>query len=155
DASDQVVRWSSGKPLRPLFRWSGAQPLRQTGARFSPDRQWAVFSGAPMDFSGSSIWIAPVREQGTVSENDLIRLTDSRGIEIDPYWSPDGRTIYFLSDSDRFLCIWGRHVDPISAQPKGPVFSVAHFHRARQTLQNPSPYAGDIGLSAAKNSLVF
>ena len=114
-----------------------------------------VFSGSPFGSSAKHIWITPVRKEGSVKENELISVTEGSSADIEPYWSPDGQTIYFLSDADGPLCIWARRVDPATAQPRNPAFPVAHFHEARQTIQSPSPYRGEIGLSVSKDSLVF
>jgi hypothetical protein len=145
---------SDRHPRRPLINWAGKPFLKQSGDRFSPDGQWVVFSGSRFGSTAKHLWITPVRS-GVVSENDLIPVTEGDSAEIEPYWSPDGRTIYFLSDRDGFQCIWAQRVDLATAQPIKSPIAVAHFHHARQIIQSPSGYAGDIGLSVAKDSLVL
>ena len=155
DSGDQLWIWSNRNRQRPLIPWAGKPVLRQFGGRFSPDGKWVVFSGSRFGSSAKHIWITPVRSDGTVGEKDLVSLTDGNSTEIEPYWSPDGQTIYFLSDRDGFQCIWARHVDPATAQPLGAMFAAADFHHARQAIRSPSAYPGDIGLSVSKDSLVL
>lgn len=155
DAADQMWICSDRNARRPLIPWTGKPALRQSGGRFSPNGKWVVFCGAPFGSSAEHIWITPVRKEGAVRENELISVTEGGSAETEPYWSPDGRTIYFLSDNDGFRCIWARQVDPATAQPRNPAFPVAHFHHAGQAIRSQSGYPGDIGLSVAKDSLVF
>ncbi|HEV3202063.1 MAG TPA: hypothetical protein VGZ73_29395, partial [Bryobacteraceae bacterium] len=154
DNDNQMWICSDRHPRRPLINWAGKPFLKQSGDRFSPDGQWVVFSGSRFGSTAKHLWITPVRS-GVVSENDLIPVTEGDSAEIEPYWSPDGRTIYFLSDRDGFQCVWARRVDPVTAQPLGPPFEVAHFHHASQAIQSPSLLSGDIGLSVARDSLVL
>jgi hypothetical protein len=63
--------------------------------------------------------------------------------------------LYFLSDRDRFRCIWGQRLDPVSRRPVGPAFGVQHFHDARRSLLAVGNNVGAIGLGAAGNKLVF
>jgi Tol biopolymer transport system component len=154
EADDQLWICSGWHPRRPLIHWAGKPLLKQSGGRFSPDGHWVAFSGSRFESFAKNIWITPVRE-GVVSQGDLIPITDGDSTNLEPYWSPDGRTIYYVSGRDGFLCIWARPVDPVTAQPAGPAFAAAHFHHARQAIQSPSGYPGDIGLSVAKDSLVL
>ena len=154
DADDQLWICSDGLPRRPLIHWAGKPFLKQSGGRFSPDGRWVVFSGSRFESLAKHIWITPVRG-GVVSEDELISVTDGDSTDIEPYWSPDGRTIYYVSNRDGFLCISARPVDPVTARPVAPAFFVAHFHHASQAIQSPSGYPGDIGLSVAKDSLVL
>ncbi|HTS27913.1 MAG TPA: protein kinase [Bryobacteraceae bacterium] len=156
ESTDQIWIGSKGRARRPLIRWADNKLiLRQQGARFSPDGRWVVFSGSRFEVPSKHIWITPVRAAGTVAESDLIPVTDGDGSDIEPYWSPDGRTIYFLSDRDGYQCIWARHVDPATARPLNEPFAVQHFHLARQVIESPSMLPGDVGLSVARDSLVF
>jgi Tol biopolymer transport system component len=155
DEEDQTQICSSSEHCRPLIPWAGKKLLKQSGARFSPDGRWVVFSGSRFDSPGRHIWITPLRESGTVAEQDLIPLTAGPAADLEPFWSPDGRTIFFLSDRDGFLCVYGRHVKPETAQPTGSVFRVFDAHQARWTIDSPTAAPADIGLSATRDSLVL
>ncbi len=152
---EQILIASDGKAPRPLIRWAGTHPWTEFAGRFSPDGRWVVFHGSNSESEPRHIWIAPVRREGSVKEDELIPLTDGASSEKEPYWSTDGRRIYFLSDRDGFNCIWAREVDPATARPRGPAFVVADFHHARRVIQGATVYSGDIGLSASKDFLVF
>jgi hypothetical protein len=153
---DQIQICSNPGGCRPLIPWAGGKKfLKQAGARFSPDGRWVVFSGWKFDSPDRHIWITPVRESGTVSENDLIQITDGPATESEPVWSPDGRTIFYLSDQDNFRCVYGQHMNPETAQPTGSVFAVFHAHKADRFIGSPTGQSGDIGLSASRDSLVL
>ncbi|HLK66346.1 MAG TPA: protein kinase [Bryobacteraceae bacterium] len=155
DESDQAWLCSNRGARRSLIRWQGKPLLKQSGARFSPDGRWVVFSGTTFDSpENRHIWITPVRTE-PVADKDLIQLTEGTDAESEPYWSPDGHTIYYLSNADGLLCIFARHVNPATAQPVGAPFVVLHAHDASHKIQSPSAYPGDIGLSVARNSLVL
>jgi dipeptidyl aminopeptidase/acylaminoacyl peptidase len=155
DSVDQMWICSAGNPRRALIEWEGKPALRLSAARFSPNGKWVAFSGSPFGSSVKDLWIVPLRKDRPAKENELIQFTNGDFAETEPYWSPDGRTIYFLSDRDGFLCIWARSFDPVTGQPRNAEFPVSHFHQATRSIQSPSPYRGDIGLSVAKDSLVL
>jgi WD40 repeat protein len=48
-----------------------------------------------------------------------------------PRWSPDGRTIYFLSGRGGFFNVWGIHFDPDAGEPVGQPFQVSKFESPR------------------------
>ncbi len=62
--------------------------------QISPDGKWVAYTVATPDFdanrNASNIWIAPV------SGGEALQLTQS-GKDSSPVWSPDGKTIAFLS----------------------------------------------------------
>ena len=67
-----------------------------------------------------------------------------------PRWSPDGRTLYFLSQQDAaFLNLWGLRFDPERGRSVGMPFMVTHFDSPGQMI---SPNVGDteIGISARR-----
>jgi hypothetical protein len=135
---------------------TGPDSLMQEAGRFSPNRRWLAFCGSRRDSSDKHIFLAPL-SGNSVSQADLIDLSlaGAGSDDREPAWSPDGTTIYFLSRRDGFLCVWARSVDRITGIPRGEAFPVAHFHFAGRAIRGPSPYSGEIGLSVAKNFLVF
>lgn len=98
---------------------------------FSPDGQWIVFEAVKKDSEGpaggelSSLYV--MRATG----GPWIALVNERAWADKPRWSPDGRTIYFLSNRGSFFNVWAIRFDPGSGQPMGEAFPVT-------TLRSPS-----------------
>ena len=74
---------------------NGVQPY----ASFSPDGQTVVLCG-PME--DGDLELVPV----PVTGGDFTRLTNDPGKDFMPAWSPDGKTIAFVSDRDGALYIY-------------------------------------------------
>jgi dipeptidyl aminopeptidase/acylaminoacyl peptidase len=71
----------------------------------------------------SSIYVVPV-EGGTWT-----RITKGKPWDDKPRWSPDGKTIYYISDVGGFFNLWGIHFDPSTGQPVGEPFQLSAFKR--------------------------
>ncbi|MCC7131398.1 MAG: PD40 domain-containing protein, partial [Gemmatimonadales bacterium] len=76
-----------------------AAAMRQVGAvRISPDGKWVAYVVTVPNLKESSnnadIWLV------STSGGESIRLTNSKGMDDQPAWSPDGRSIAFLSTRD-------------------------------------------------------
>lgn len=98
------VAGADGSRARRLTR--GAGHIR--GLAWSPDGARIVVVRAPPSGAGSSLWIVDVRTRG------LRRLT-SGFTDLEPSWSPDGRTIAFLRIDSRTLRSRIRTVRPNGA----------------------------------------
>ena len=118
----------------------------------SPDERWIAFQ-IPLAQTGSSVFIAPLGQE-PAPEKDWIRVTDGSGMDSWPFWSPDGRLLYFLSYRDGSRCIWAQPLDHVTKQPVGSPISVLHIHSARRSLQT-SRSSGEMGMSLTRNALVF
>lgn len=151
---EQILLASLGNPPKPLVALSAPRFTMQSGGRFSPDGRWIVFSAGNPGSPVKQIFIAPLHPGKLVTPSELIPLTEGEFADVEPYWAPDGKTIFFISGRDGFLCIWARSVDD-RAQPRGEVYPIAHFHHAGHTLAGGVPYVGEIGLSAGPTFLVF
>jgi sugar lactone lactonase YvrE len=46
-----------------------------------------------------------------------------------PRWSPDGKTIYFVSSNGFFFDVWGIPFDPAKGEPIGKPFRVSAFDK--------------------------
>ena len=55
-----------------------------------------------------------------------------------PTWGPGGQYLYYLSDRDDFVCVWGRQLDPATKAPRGDPFPVAHAHTTAMNMQIPT-----------------
>ena len=59
------------------------------------------------------------------------RITDGRHWDDKPRWSPNGRTIYFVSGPGGFFNIWGIRFDPDAGKPVGQPFQISKFDSPR------------------------
>jgi Tol biopolymer transport system component len=151
---EQILYVANGKAPKPLVALDPPRFTMQSGARFSPDNRWIVFSSGSPSSSSREIFIAPFHPDALVTPPELTAVTDGQSRDEEPYWSTDGATIFFVSRRDGFRCIWGRSLDE-NKRPLGPVFEVAHFHQTGHALGGADRYPGNIGLSAAPRLLVF
>ena len=117
--------------------------------RLSPDDRWVSFNATAQ--GRSRIFVAPVRDAGLVPEHEWIAIADS-GWDDKPRWSPDGNTLYFVSQRDGFRCIWAQHLDA-QKRPMGSAFAVFHAHESRRSMSSVGP--GDLGISVARDKIVF
>jgi Tol biopolymer transport system component len=118
-------------------------------ARFSPDDRWILFNATSQ--GGSRIFVAPVSDGGMISRQQWTAIADS-GWDDKPRWSPDGNTIYFVSERDGFRCIWAQPLDK-QKRPRGAAVSIFHAHESRRSLSNIGP--GDLSMSVARDRIVF
>ncbi len=137
------LRSRQRKPLLNHSTWTLWQPY------FSPDDGWVAFNAT---LAGRSrIFIAPLRSEGLIPESDWIAITDGVWDDI-PRWSPDGNSLYFMSERDGYRCIWAQRLDA-SKQPSGTPIPVFHAHEARRSLLNIQ--AGVVEMSVAQDKIVF
>ena len=98
------------------------------GAEISPDMKWLAFHTP--DGDESPVFITPMRDGQGAPEQHWIRIAD-KGNNRRPWWSPDGRILYFRSERDGFPCLWAQRLDPATKHPKGEPFPVTHIHNRR------------------------
>lgn len=93
------------------------------------------------------------RDSSLIPEEEWKALTGSAGIdERQPFWSSDGRLLYFLSESDGFRCVWAVRVNAASLSAAGAPFPAHHLHQYRYSLLDFNDVA-DIGLSLAGKNM--
>lgn len=132
---------SAEKELRVVFK----DPAADLWApRLSPDGRWIAFLRQEDTKSGdstSAIYAIPA-EGGTP-----VRITDDKSWNDKPRWSPDGKTIFYVSNRDSyFLNVWGVRFDPSVGGPVGEPFRVTNIGSPSLMLSNRLSYM-EIALS--------
>ena len=102
---------------------------------FSWDDRWVSFKRLEEDdyLSGSRnarILISPVRHGVAADEKQWVTVTNGQYTDDKPQFSADGKTLYFVSTRDGYLCIWAQRLDPQTKHPIGPPVAFEHFHNA-------------------------
>jgi Tol biopolymer transport system component/DNA-binding winged helix-turn-helix (wHTH) protein len=113
--------------------------------RFSPDGRWVAFL-AQTTRNESIIYVTPA------TGGRWIRITDGRFWEDKPRWSPDGKTLYFLSRQGGFYDVWGIRFNSAEGKVAGDRFRVTNF--ASPSLMVPNNMGG-VELSLNQDKLVL
>jgi Tol biopolymer transport system component/DNA-binding winged helix-turn-helix (wHTH) protein len=115
--------------------------------RLSPDGRWIVFEAvAKTPKLESALYVIPV------AGGTWTRITDGRHWDDKPRWSPDGRTIYFISGIDGFFNVWGIRFDPTTGKPVGQPFKLSKFDRPRLMIPRWIP---PVGFSLTQDKFVL
>jgi Tol biopolymer transport system component/DNA-binding winged helix-turn-helix (wHTH) protein len=113
----------------------------------SPDGRWIVCEAIENSPKlESTIYVVPV------SGGPWTRITDGQHWDDKPRWSPDGKTIYFVSGPDGFFNVWGIRFDPDTGKPVGQPFQVSKFDRPRQMIPRWIP---SVGFSLTQDKFVL
>ena len=117
-------------------------------ARYSPDHRWVSFVAQRLHRSGT-VEIGIVAE----SSNRATTWTRIAGDHISPdkpRWSPDGRTLYFLSQGpDGYFNLWGVAIDPARGEQSGKPFQVTHLGSPRWRI-DPDMARADMDVASGK-----
>ena len=115
---------------------------------FSPDGKWIVFEAvANSPGPESTLYVAPAPSGGPWT-----RITDGRHWDDKPRWSPDGKTIYFVSRRGGFFNAWGVHFDPATGKTAGEPFQVSKFESPKLMIPQ---YIPPVGLSLTQDKLAL
>ena len=113
----------------------------------APDGRWIVFDAVASSPSPeSALYIVPS------SGGSWTRITDGKHWDDKPRWSPDGRTIYFVTGLGGFFNVWGIRFDPVLGKPIGQPFQVSKFESSRLMIPR---WLGPVGLSLSPDKLVL
>ncbi len=145
-----VLNIASGKIEKTL--WHSKYCLQQP--RFSPDGHWIVFLAQDnKDLRRSPVYLAPYERGVIPGEQDWLEVTDGKGWEDMPRWSPDGNLVYFFSDHDGSRCLYARRLNRETKRPYGDWIEVHHVHSARLSLLNVG--LEHQNMSVAEDKIVF
>jgi Tol biopolymer transport system component len=113
----------------------------------SPDGRWIVFEAIVNSPNPEcALFVVPL------SGGPWTRITDGRHWDDKPRWSPDGRTIYYISGPGGFFNVWGIHFDPAAGKTVGQPFQVSKFESPRLMIPRS---IGSVGLSLTQDKLVL
>ena len=111
-------------------------------ARFSPDEKWICFIGGRSDDAGDvAIFVVPA------TGGEWVRITEGNDFNDKPRWSPDGRSIYFISNRTGFFNVWVRDFDSTRGQPVGEARRITDFQSPGRMIP-PRIVPMEISLSA-------
>ncbi len=119
---------------------------------YSPDGRWLAFHqkiGEASEHRDIDLWLLPARG------GRAVRLTERAGIDAQPAWAPDGRTIYFVSDRSGDQNVWKLGIDPASGAPVGEPLQVTFFTDGR--VMHPRLFAAGrrMALGLTRNKTVI
>lgn len=115
--------------------------------RPSRDGRWIAFQAVrAVGATDSTIYVMPG------SGGQRVRIAEGKYWDDKPRWSPNGRTIYFVSARTGFLNVWGVRFDPIKGQPSGEPFRVTGFESPHRMI--PDRMA-PLGMSLTENQLAL
>ena len=102
----------------------------------STDGKWIAFISERT--AGFVVYVAPFAPGRPPLQPDWVEVASSLEVDPKPRWSPDGNLLYFSSERDGHVCIWGIHLNRLTKKPLGGLFPVQHFHSP--TLALPGMY---------------
>ncbi|MCC7009664.1 MAG: PD40 domain-containing protein [Acidobacteria bacterium] len=123
-----------------------ADPVRELrNAHFSPDHRWILFQALDRRPQGtSSLYVMPA------SGGTWVAISSGGSFDDKPRWSPDGRTVYYVSDRNGgFRNLWGRRFDGTAGLPSGDPFPVTAFTSDERTISGDARNM-DIALTSTR-----
>jgi Tol biopolymer transport system component len=151
---ERLILWSRSG-LRPLIDSPDPRKRKQFGGRFSPDGRWVAFCAGARDGDAREIIVVPNAPDRKLRNDEWISISEDETTDREPFWAPDGKRLFFISDRDGFRCIWFRPIDPQTGRPSGPAVAYAHFHHSGELLAGPKSSTGSIGFTVTNKDLVF
>jgi serine/threonine protein kinase len=95
-------------------------------ADWSPDNGYLLFT-ASSNGTNKQVYAVRFPPEGS-PQGPRIQLTPELQDAERPRWSQDGKTIYYLSNQDGYLCVWGNRFLRSEKAPIGEPFAVMHYH---------------------------
>jgi Tol biopolymer transport system component/DNA-binding winged helix-turn-helix (wHTH) protein len=114
---------------------------------FSPDGQWIVFEAIQQAPSLESILYVMPAGGGSWS-----RVSQGKHWDDKPCWSPDGRSIYFVSGEGGFFNVWGVRFDPTKGTSVGDAYRITMLENPGRMIPN---VINLVALSLNQNKLVL
>jgi len=117
-------------------------------SRYSPNGRWILFEAEEnkSKLHQSTIYVTPATVGGPWR-----RITESKHWDDKPRWSPDGRSIYYLSDRKGFFNVWGIPSGSPFTGSKCDPFQVTNFDSPKRMVADVMPA---VGLSLTEDKLI-
>jgi eukaryotic-like serine/threonine-protein kinase len=106
-----AVEIGSGK-TRKIFAEDAIQPS------VSPHSLRIAYWALPPGGSQRDIWTIPYK--GLAQGERPVPVTQDAAVDWNPVWSPDGQSLYFLSNRDGVMNLWSVPIDEKTGKPLGP-----------------------------------
>jgi Tol biopolymer transport system component len=148
DRGVRLVDAASGQKFTIIERQDGYNFSEPT---LSSDGAWLSFIASIA--ARSRVYVIPFQAGRQFTQKEWIPVTEETSWDDTPRWSPDGRTIYFISERDGFRCIWSQSLDPATKRPVGSPVALYHSHTARRSLLNVS--IAVLSIAVAHDKIVF
>jgi hypothetical protein len=117
---------------------------------YSPDGRWVSFVATDLARQGLEMGIVPA---GTSRASTWNRVAADYRWPDKPRWSPDGRTLYFLSlTASGIFELWGVRIDPDRGTQSGDPFLLKRYDSPGSYIE---PLPGEIEMDIAKGRLVL
>jgi hypothetical protein len=116
-------------------------------AAYSPDGRWISFIAAP-DLSRSTVFVTSAAGGPWIA----VTQPDDHYFEDLPRWSPDGRTLYFLTNRTGFWNLWGQRFDREAGTPLGAPFQVSRFD---SSVQMVGPNVSGLQMAVTRERLIL
>lgn len=103
-------------------------------ARWSRENEYMLFT----DFNETGkkkIYAVRLSLSSGVAAGTWIPIGDISASNDKPYWSGDGKTIFYRSTRDGFSCLWAQRFDPMSGAVKSEPIEIMHFQSIRLSPQ--------------------
>lgn len=117
-------------------------------SRFSSDGRWVVFEGVRNTPTGleSALYVI------SAAVGPWMPISHGKRWDDKPRWSPDGKTIYFVSDRGGFFNVWAIRFDSAKGKPVGEPFRVTSFESPELMVSDAIP---KVDFSLTQNRFVL
>lgn len=120
-------------------------------ANWSPSNEMLLFTETRGD--NKRVFAVRFPRSNSRWEGKWIPVT-KEGVWADrPRWSGDGKTIFYITNRDGFLCVWRQAFSPDLGQTVGEPFPVLHFHNLRASIDNV--FSRSFNLSVSGDTVYF
>jgi Tol biopolymer transport system component/predicted Ser/Thr protein kinase len=127
-----IANVNSGQK-RLLFKGDAVQPS------WSPHGKRIAYWGLRGDTAQRDIWTLPA------AGGEPIYVTNDAAVDWNPFWSPDGKYLYFLSNRAGSMNLWRVHIDEDTGRPLG----------APEALTTPASNVAGLTISADGRRIAY